>query len=172
MSTFRSVTMSLPRDVLSRLNSTDIQTLDIIADMCLRQGKKSPSGACYAFPGQAWLSHRMIRARETVNRSIGKLRGLGLIEVIRRRQWRGHWQTNLYKLGHQFLYSVNRCKEALNALLHRVTSSSHIVSNSHIINKYNSPKSDFSYNNKSPGWVEIADRLAHKMGFTDSQGEK
>lgn len=162
---YTSSTNSLSIEFLQRMNGTDHKVLDVIVDMCYRTAPKSPTGALYCFPGQRWLGQRLGRTRETISRSVSKLHTLGLIAVTHRRKVHKRWQTNLYQLGHQLLYCLNQGRKAVSALLHRVTEASHIVKKDSISMGQTAKKSDFSFNNKSPGLSDIINRVGKALGY-------
>lgn len=162
---YKSPSLSLPREILIQLNSTDINILDTLISMCRAQVSKSPTGAAYAFPGQTWLGSKIDRARENVSRSVSKLKKLGLIEVIHRRKIRNMFQTNLYRAGHALLFILKQTKAALAALLDHVTKPSHIVNNSHSKETEKDSIRSLSIKMKSEDLPNIIKRLANKMGF-------
>ena len=165
---YKSATISLPYEIRTKMNSTDLYILDKLMSMYRSQAKKSRSRAGYAYPGERWLGEITGRCRETISRSVTKMENMGLISITHRRRRNGYWQTNLYQIGAKLLEIIGYSAYIVRGLINRVTSKPHIVNNSHITLRSNSPKKDFSDNLISNPIRELLNKLTVKMGF-DSQ---
>jgi len=81
-----------------RLSGSAIAVLEEIDFLSRMQARRSPSGARYCCPSEAYLSRKVGVRREQISRIVSNLARLGILEVIGRRRRGGNWSTNLYKL--------------------------------------------------------------------------
>lgn len=82
----------------NKLDATDLRLLEHLNFLSRLQAKKSPTGARYCCPSERYLAANLSVSRETVSHHVSKLRRLGILDVTRRRQIRGIWRTNMYKI--------------------------------------------------------------------------
>ncbi len=106
-------TAMLPRDITIQLTATDHRNMDLISDMVERSAKKNPSKKGYVCPGEEWIAQRLGRCRQAISESVQKLHKLGILKVINRRKIKGHFQTNLYKLGYWLLRAAGNLKSLI-----------------------------------------------------------
>ena len=112
-------------DTLRQLDGYDIRILEEINFLSTCQAKKSPIGARYCCPGEAYLGAKIGLARENVSRHISKLGNLGILEVTHRAPIRGHWRTNLYKIRSWIFWRLGKILRKLRFTPPRVTLPSH-----------------------------------------------
>ena len=161
----------LPAPILRQLNGSEKSILDILTDLCELQVKKGVSGASYCYPSETWLASRIGRTRETASKCVSKLSRMGLIYVIHRRKYKGHWQTNLYKFGIELIRILKGLRVAVAELVHRVKFSSHIV-NKTTDSKENQLTKVLLRNHTRRKTGDISDylvRLGQKFGFEYKQ---
>ncbi len=152
----------LPKEIVSQLSGNCQYVLSILFQLCKTTAKRSPSGAWYCFPSEAWLAYRTGRSRVQISRSIQALKGLGMIDVTHRRKVCGKWKTNLYRLGKQLMFFLNKVKSLKNRLSYRVTSMIHKVTNTMLDKKIKGLKSLLK-SRGSPGIEDIIRRLEPKV---------
>ena len=83
---------------LRQLDGKDLMILEHLMFLCKVHKQNSESGASYAIPSQMWLAKKIGIRRETVSRHITKLARLGILEVTHRRQVKGKYKTNMYRI--------------------------------------------------------------------------
>jgi DNA-binding transcriptional ArsR family regulator len=83
---------------LRQLDGKDLMILEHLMFLCKVHKQNSKSGASYAIPSQMWLAKKIGIRRETVSRHITKLARLGILEVTHRRQVKGKYKTNMYRI--------------------------------------------------------------------------
>lgn len=116
-----------PQGTLNYLSGLDYRIIEQINFLSRLQAKRSPTGARYCNPGQAWLAGRLDRSRQTICTRIRKLYHLGILDVTHRRKKQGHWQTNLYKIVQYPRWGVARVSNLLRTLSNRVKNTRHIA---------------------------------------------
>lgn len=140
--------VTLPADLRRQLTATEFNIIYLILDLSRITSVRSPSGAVYCYPSQKYIGRKIGRSREWISKCLQRLEDLGLVIITHRRKERGHWKTNLYRLGWQLTKILYGCKAAVKALLDRVKSSSHIDS-LHTINQEKKGLRQL-FNNKDP----------------------
>jgi len=95
--------------------------------LSLLHGVQSSRRGVYCVPSEKYLSKDAFCARETVSRNITVMKKLGLLKVTQRRPVDGRFSTNLYKLGSLLLSLISRVTSCFFSFFNRVTSMSHIV---------------------------------------------
>lgn len=116
-----------PQSTMNYLSGLDYRIIEQIHFLSRLQAKRSPTGARYCNPGQAWLAGRLGRSRQTICRRVRKLYHLGILDITHRRKKQGHWQTNLYKIVQWPKWGVARVSNLLRTLAHRVKKTGHIA---------------------------------------------
>jgi len=111
-----------------QLNATDLMMLNQIPRMALAPYQTKGALQIYTTVCQKTLARLNNRTRETISRSTTKLSGLGLLFKQQRRKVRGKWQSCIYKLGKELWGAISRFFGGLSSGINRVTSTSHIVS--------------------------------------------
>lgn len=97
---------SLPEEVRCKLDGASREILTRITYLSWSYAARSGRGRGYAIPSQAYLSKASGRSPRTVRRCITKLRALGLLMWIRRKDSSNSWTSNLYQVGKTFLASL------------------------------------------------------------------
>lgn len=115
-----------PQQIWQQLDGIDLKLCEEIAFLSRCQAKKSPTGARYCCPSEAYLSKKIGVRRETISDHVRKLEKLGVLHVLRRRKKGGQWQTNLYKLIKWVHWLVSKALAPLRGRPPRVTEKSHI----------------------------------------------
>lgn len=115
-------------------------SFELIKKMIIRQAKKSPRGAMYAFPSQKWIATQLGYSREWVNKCIKRLVEAGWLEKINRKRVQGRFRSCLYKLGKVFWAILVAKMPGRKKQANRVNSTSHILS----------PKDKFSCSSPDP----------------------
>lgn len=116
------------RQIWNQLSSLDLRLLDELAFLSRLTASKSPSGAKYCFPGRVWLAQRLGCSLETITRHTKKLRDLGLLSKLQRRQVAGTWQTCLYRIVHPMAWAAAQLRQKLAATADRLSKVPHIAS--------------------------------------------
>lgn len=116
-----------PQGTMNHLSGLDYRIIEQIDFLCRLQAKRSPTGARYCNPGQAWLATRLDRSRQTICTRIRKLYLLGILSVTHRRKKQGHWQTNLYKIVQYTGWGWKRVHNLFTTLRNRVKKTGHIA---------------------------------------------
>lgn len=129
-----------PQSTLNHLSGLDYRIIEQIDFLSRLQAKKSPTGARYCNPGQAWLARTLGRSRQTINVRIRRLYHLGILSVTHRRKVEGRWQTNLYKIVQYTGWGWARVHNLLTTLRNRVKKARHIASPPKGDNKENTQK--------------------------------
>lgn len=112
---------------MNYLSGLDYRVLEQIDFLSKLQARKSPTGARYCNPGQAWLAKTLGRSRQTINVRVRKLYHLGILSITHRRKKQGHWQTNLYKIVQYTGWGWARVHNLLTTLRNRVKKAGHIA---------------------------------------------
>jgi len=137
-----------------------------IVFLSLLHSTSDKSRAVYCIPSERYLAKAVDCTRETVSRNLKPLRKIGLLDIVQRRPHGGRWSTNLYRLGKLLWSMIQDVTTRFFAIVHRVTSTSHIVSET----RYNSHTKDIgtriSYKLEDPPLEDILNRISRKMGFT------
>ena len=121
----------------SQMNRCEIMIYYLLSGMIRRQARKSPRGAMYAHPSQGWMAKELGYSREWVCRCMKRLDGLGVFQKINRSKKKGWFRSCMYKFGWLFWKLAGKTKEAVRALLFRVTCSHHISKPKDIKEKQN-----------------------------------
>lgn len=116
------------RSVWNQLTSIDLRLIDELAFLSRLTSKSSRSGATYCFPGREWLAARLGCSVETITRHTKKLRDLGLLHKLQRRQVAGSWQTCLYRLVHPMAWAAAALRSKIAATARRLSELPHIAS--------------------------------------------
>ena len=117
-----------PQMTLNQLNATDMRVLSLVDYLSNLRGKLSVSGARYTFCSQRWLAQTLGVTRETINRSVAKLVGLGVLRVTHRRKVAGHFQTNLMVILRWTGWGAARVLNTVRRLAYHVSKSAPKVS--------------------------------------------
>ena len=120
------IDMKLLKEDWQILVSRQPAILERILSMCVSQGKRSPNGARYCFPGQSWLAEGFGVCRKTVNEALAWYEAHNLIISQWREPRHGMFRTKLYMFGALILKAIGAERAAVQALLYRVTSGLHI----------------------------------------------
>lgn len=129
------ITLSLanvPAESRKYLSGNALNVLDEILFIMRKAAHGQGKKLAYAVCGEEYLARKTGLSRVHVSRCIGRLKRLGLLWVTRRRQVKGVWQTNLYRLG-KVLYGIfmgllrQEKKRLKPAPIHHVTRLSHIA---------------------------------------------
>ena len=88
---------------------------------------KNHCGSEYCIPGEKWLAWRLGVRVETISRCVQKLKRMGYLWIRQRRPVKGHFMTNIYKIGVELARILYGIAKATKLLLHRMTFNSSIV---------------------------------------------
>lgn len=108
-----------------QLDGLDIRLLELLRFLCGCQAKKSPIGARYCCPSELYLAGKLDVCRKTISLHVVKLRKLGVLSVTHRRQIRGVWQTNLYKIISSCWWRLGQVLQQFRKQSHRAQSLEH-----------------------------------------------
>ena len=122
----KSVSLTLPHEIVICLSRAEIYTADLILDLCRCTSKKIPSKALYACVGQKWLAERVGVTREWISKCVSKLSRLGILRITHRRKIAGIWKTNMYRAGDALKKGYHTAKRLF------LLSKSHVNSGAHI----------------------------------------
>ncbi len=114
--------------LLKDVKGIEFKLLAELTRLSYKTKKRSPSGAFYCFPSEAYLARRVGVRRETVSRHICRLHREGFIRRTRRRKVQGRWQTNLYVVGKWAARVVRKTIRAVLKLPDHVRKTAHIAS--------------------------------------------
>jgi hypothetical protein len=131
----KSISLSLPQEIISCLSRAEITVADLILDLCRYTAAKQPSHAFYTCTGQKFLAARIGVTREWISKCVNKLQRLGILRITRRRKVNEQWQTNIYRVGEALKKGWKTAKSLFLLAKFRVNSSAHIGTKKHISSK-------------------------------------
>lgn len=109
----------------NQIRGLDARLLEAIAFDCKLQAKRSPTGAKYSLKSQSYFAKMLGVCRETISDRIRHLERIGILDVTRRGQKNGVWQTNMYKIRSWIFWRLAKCLRSLRATPQRVTKPPH-----------------------------------------------
>lgn len=136
-----------------------VHILTRIIYLSLLHSENSKNRRTYCVPSERYLSRAADCTRETVSRNINKLKALDMLSVLHRRPHRGRFSTNLYKLGRVLWSLIQHLTTCFFSIPHRVTSASHIVTESRNNSISKTKAKDFPHRIALPDLQEILLRI-------------